>query len=83
MHWLQAQVGLSSSQQFALSYTEQSAKMPSSFSNGRLSARPACFGSGGRSAVGSGLQQLGLSGLRDGMLYVPVTYRPGVQAPLM
>ncbi|KAL4430564.1 hypothetical protein ABPG77_005804 [Micractinium sp. CCAP 211/92] len=57
--------------------------MPSSFSNGRLSARPACLGSGGRSLVGSGLQLLGLTGLRDGMLYVPSTYRPGVQAPLI
>lgn len=82
MHGLQAQ-GCRQHHNNLHCLHKQIIRMPSSFSNGRLSARPACLGSGGRSPVGSGLQQLGLTGLRDGMLYVPVTYRPGVQAPLM
>ncbi|KAL4436951.1 hypothetical protein ABPG75_004090 [Micractinium tetrahymenae] len=59
--------------------------MPSSFSSGRLTARPPALNSGGGTsgAAGSGLQKLGLSGLRDGLLYVPATYRPGAQAPLI
>lgn len=53
---------------------------------GRLSARPADVPSGvgaePRPAAGTGLLRLGLDGARDGMVYVPPTYRPGVAAPL-
>ena len=47
--------------------------------DGRLSARPGTAGDADRRP---GLATLGLGGSRDGVLYVPATYRAGVAAPL-
>ena len=50
-------------------------------SPGRLAARPIPDNTG-EPAPRRGLQPLGLGDIRDGMLYVPPTYRAGVPAPL-
>ena len=47
----------------------------------QLSARPMPGGAGG-TATETGLLPLGLGDIRDGMVYVPESYRPGVPAPL-
>jgi phospholipase/carboxylesterase len=47
---------------------------------GRLTARPI---PGSKAPVPVGLQPLGLSGPRDGLIYVPASYRPERPAPLL
>jgi phospholipase/carboxylesterase len=49
---------------------------------GRLTARPFASRSGGEQTTLTGLVPLGLDGRRDGVLYVPTTYEPGLAAPL-
>jgi phospholipase/carboxylesterase len=50
-------------------------------SRGRLSARPT-LGGAGEASPETGILPLNLGDIRDGLLYVPPTYRAGVPAPL-